>query len=354
MSTNTWILVAFIFCVGFRILFLILRRRAFLGSGEGEILRASGIDGYTRRLLVRSAVESGNACSAVDFVYWKDDLEKLVLRHPVKRKAVWLKLSSSSRFDSVPKFYTPQIRKKLETSLREGKERTECSAAGKIKLSFNLKTLTEDSKRGKARILRDESETGYDPEKVTGPVKLEKLDFESTQPVFLCLEQKFHDRVQHVYKVNSPRAYFAYQTRKILIAKEEKKLFSETREAYGWHGTSIEAIENILENGFDISKSKYGSLGYGIYFAQNAEYSLGYSRSKEGSDPQMASRKYFSRDPRVLRLMLCRIIISPNDSELKTARTTVSVDRYGKSTILAIHHASQALPEYIVELARTD
>ena len=49
-----------------------------------------------------------------------------------------------------------------------------------------------------------------------------------------------------------------------------------------WHGTKTkENKDNIIQNGFDISKANKGLHGWGLYFAKNSSYSVNYS-SPEG------------------------------------------------------------------------
>lgn len=46
-----------------------------------------------------------------------------------------------------------------------------------------------------------------------------------------------------------------------------------------FHGSSNDNFDSILKNGLLIEKSANGSLGIGIYGAENSKYSLGYSRN---------------------------------------------------------------------------
>ena len=45
---------------------------------------------------------------------------------------------------------------------------------------------------------------------------------------------------------------------------------TKPREIDGFHGTSIEAADSILSNGFTISQNSYDWLGDGVYFFQDA------------------------------------------------------------------------------------
>ena len=45
---------------------------------------------------------------------------------------------------------------------------------------------------------------------------------------------------------------------------------SEPRHIYGYHGTSLEAAQGIIEQGFNVSTNDYDWLGTGVYFFQDA------------------------------------------------------------------------------------
>jgi hypothetical protein len=91
-----------------------------------------------------------------------------------------------------------------------------------------------------------------------------------------------------------------------------------------FHGSQNINYMNILTNGFDISRSNCGSLGVGVYFAQDASYSNGFT------SPLLLGDK----DTQVYNILLCRVVLAPGTG--------------AGAGIWAVRNDRYAYPEYIV------
>lgn len=97
-----------------------------------------------------------------------------------------------------------------------------------------------------------------------------------------------------------------------------------------FHGSRNENYIKILTKGFDRSKSRAGSLGYGVYFALNAGYSHNYTYSVELTD---------TKGIIIRNMLLCRV--SLHEARAGTDIWCIPDDR-------------QAYPEYIIYYIGSD
>lgn len=97
-----------------------------------------------------------------------------------------------------------------------------------------------------------------------------------------------------------------------------------------FHGSRNENYIKILTNGFDATKSKNGSLGYGVYFALNASYSNMYTYSLNVK-PETEKEK--ERDMIIRNILLCRVSLH---------------EAHVGSDIWCIPNDRQAYPEYVI------
>lgn len=91
-----------------------------------------------------------------------------------------------------------------------------------------------------------------------------------------------------------------------------------------FHGSQNENYVSIAQNGFDIERSKDGLLGRGVYFAQNASYSNGFTHyvmEKEDSK-------------HIANMFLCKVYILAEDIK--------------GQDIYCIHNDRRAYPKYLV------
>ena len=109
-------------------------------------------------------------------------------------------------------------------------------------------------------------------------------------------------------------------------------------ENYMFHGSSDEACNNILDDGFDLKHANInGSLGAGIYFAINASYSSAFARQLK---TDVGYIKY---------MLICRVLLGKSGSAMSGQTTAPSGCHSATcSDIFAVYDNYQAYPEYIV------
>lgn len=91
---------------------------------------------------------------------------------------------------------------------------------------------------------------------------------------------------------------------------------------YLFHGSQHDNYIKIMTNGFDITLSKDGSLGRGIYFADNASYSTSFTNHLQLNDTIVAN------------MMVCRVYLRDDT-------------KHG-SDIHCVQHQDLGYPEYVV------
>jgi hypothetical protein len=115
----------------------------------------------------------------------------------------------------------------------------------------------------------------------------------------------------------------------VLLNKFKSKQieFSNENFRYLFHGSCNQNYDKILTKGFDLSLARIsGTLGAGIYFAEDASYSNGFTKG--------ISTKEFG----VIKNMLCcRVIFGKIGKDTKKG-----------TSIYAIFSEDQCYPEYII------
>lgn len=141
--------------------------------------------------------------------------------------------------------------------------------------------------------------------------KITKLDEQSEE--YKMVSQKFHESMTNTI----------CQIEKNINPNINKNVVG----TYLFHGSGNVNYINILRNGFDVSKSRDGMLGRGIYFAQNASVSHDYTYG-------LTVRK---DKQTVWNMLLCKV-------DLTGARSgTLS-----SSAIWCVPDDTQCYPEYII------
>lgn len=76
-----------------------------------------------------------------------------------------------------------------------------------------------------------------------------------------------------------------------------------------FHGSNNDNYVSIAKGGFDMKRSKDGSLGYGVYFAEHASYSSGFTNTlkTQGSDVNVCNGMYGN-------MLLCKVNLIPGDA----------------------------------------
>ncbi|CAG2248584.1 PARP10_14_15 [Mytilus edulis] len=118
-----------------------------------------------------------------------------------------------------------------------------------------------------------------------------------------------------------------------------------------WHGTNKQAIENIINTGFNRSYGKVTAYGKGVYFAVNVSYS--------------ASGNYASGDPTdgLKRMLMCKVLageFTVGNKEMRTPppKTQAGAGSYilydsttndvSNPEMFVTYHDSQAVAEYLI------
>jgi hypothetical protein len=84
--------------------------------------------------------------------------------------------------------------------------------------------------------------------------------------------------IEAIYKINNPNLRDAYN-----LEKERLKVLNiDLREKLLFHGTSSNNPRFIYTNGFKVELSRFGTLGEGLYFARQFNYSFSYAYIRHG------------------------------------------------------------------------
>ena len=91
------------------------------------------------------------------------------------------------------------------------------------------------------------------------------------------LEDRINDRsfVQEIKYYENDRLLEQFQACKAKFAAQG----IPTKERLVFHGTSVEKVSSIMEEGFLLSKCKRFAMGYGIYFSEFPDISKVYGKA---------------------------------------------------------------------------
>jgi len=125
-----------------------------------------------------------------------------------------------------------------------------------------------------------------------------------------------------------------------------KKELSEkrncVREMLMFHGTSEEAMNNIVWNGFDPKMNKVAAYGKGTYFARDAAYSKAYAKPKSNEISFMM----------VCRVLVGKCCIGSSDAVLDTCKFDNWVDNIKDPSIVVTPYPNGAIPLYVIGFHR--
>lgn len=100
-----------------------------------------------------------------------------------------------------------------------------------------------------------------------------EVEAESNEQINICLLLIEYRNfvVDRIIRFQSPGQYLVYSG------------INEEQEKSVWHGTYAMNLTSLLENGFDISKSKLGNFGKGIYFTEDPTKAHKYTKKHYGN-----------------------------------------------------------------------
>jgi len=119
---------------------------------------------------------------------------------------------------------------------------------------------------------------------------------------------------------------------------------SDVKSLLLFHGTPQQNVASILKDNFDTSKVVNGrAYGDGVYFSEQPEVSLGYSRMSPAARGK--KRKLEEVEETTTSLILCQVLLSENVKEVKHP---------GVNTCWAIvvPDVDQILPRYVLHLKK--
>lgn len=143
-------------------------------------------------------------------------------------------------------------------------------------------------------------------------------DTEQYQMVVRHFKESVKNEIVRIEKINNLQLQSEFET----ACGSESESESELR--WLFHGSSNDNYVSIAKGGFDISRSKNGLLGKGVYFAENASYSTGYTNQiQEKSGTNIIGN-----------ILLCKVGFRPEDGHL--------------NDIHCIQNDRRAYPQYII------
>ncbi|XP_020620850.1 poly [ADP-ribose] polymerase 14-like [Orbicella faveolata] len=151
--------------------------------------------------------------------------------------------------------------------------------------------------------------------------------------------------IQKIERIQNPHLYQFYTVRKQKMNQD----LGRNSERQLFHGTDAKNVSQINTQGFNRSLcGAHGvAFGRGVYFARDAQYSLGYARGEVG-----ARHMYLAR---VLVGEYCvgssSMIVPPrkNPSRPEILHESV-VDNQGNPSIFVVFFDSQCYPEYLITM----
>ena len=108
-----------------------------------------------------------------------------------------------------------------------------------------------------------------------------------------------------------------------------------------FHGTSTEAVDDILENGF-LKEKNMSSYGKGTYFSNDASYSIKYSNPKSSKNQRESHNLIF--------IIIADVIISDKSYSHTIIKELPSffVNDIDNPKIYCVPHDKRAIPRYVV------
>ncbi len=121
-----------------------------------------------------------------------------------------------------------------------------------------------------------------------------------------------------------------------------KQSMADPNEKILFHGTNVDAVQNILEWGYDPLFAKVCAYGKGIYFAADASYSYNYMPAKKDYAGFDLSYMF------VNSVLVGRTAVGGSNSTCNVQFTDTQVDNVTNPKIFSIPRAQQAIPKYVI------
>ncbi len=157
---------------------------------------------------------------------------------------------------------------------------------------------------------------------------------------FLDLGDPDFERIAGLVRASYPKSCICWIERvhnpELMRAFLARKAFVDNEQAL-FHGTAEEAVDSIVEIGFDPKRNKASAYGKGTYFAKHASYSFNYMKGKE----------------EITFMFLCRVLVGrtckgSGGLVIDTSKYDSACDHPAHPTIVVTPYADAAYPEYII------
>ncbi|KAL5022626.1 hypothetical protein ScPMuIL_001781 [Solemya velum] len=158
-------------------------------------------------------------------------------------------------------------------------------------------------------------------------------------------QQNTGRHIVEIYRIQNLSLYRQYTAK-----KKQVEQHSHTRpvEHTLWHGTSVDVVESINENGFDRGYcGRHGTaLGAGVYFAVNASYSVSgsYCAPDKSGHCHIYMASVITGDP--VQGSAAMKVLPPKNPKSPHIRYDSAVDNVSNPGVFVIFHDTQAYPSY--------
>lgn len=146
----------------------------------------------------------------------------------------------------------------------------------------------------------------------------------NTEPYRMVLKhfsESVKNEIIRVERINNPPLQSEFET----ACRASQSSVSDIR--WLFHGSNNDNYINISKGGFDIKRSKNGTLGVGVYFAETASYSAGYTNRIQEKTKSESTHI-------VANILLCKVDLRPEDGHI--------------GDIYCIRNDRRAYPQYII------
>ena len=174
------------------------------------------------------------------------------------------------------------------------------------------------------------------------------VEYRKAESQFLRMQAKSQGRytnleIQSVDVVKNRKLKDKFEEKKNQLAKTEG---ADVKSLLLFHGTPQQNVLSILQNNFDTSKVVNGrAYGDGVYFSEQPEVSLGYSRKAPAARGKKRKLEENKAEEATTSLILCQVLLSQNVKEVKHPG-------FHTCWAIVVPDVDQILPRYVLHLKK--
>jgi len=169
-------------------------------------------------------------------------------------------------------------------------------------------------------------------------------EYRKAEAQFLRMQSKGRHNNLEIQSVDVVRNRILQRRFEAKKAELVMKEGSDVKSLLLFHGTPQQNVASILKDNFDTSKVVNGrAYGDGVYFSEQPEVSLGYSRMGPGARGK--KRKLDEVVEATTSLILCQVLMSENVKEVKHPG-------FNTCWAIVVPDVDQILPRYVLHLKR--